>query len=245
MGSVVIHAEPGIEWQGKFAPKMQAGLKALGIDAPISNVRRRMSDVSILLGTTLWRGIEADGRFLLVDRASFGDPDFVQLVWDGHGRRGDHRVPENTGDRWDRLSKDFPIRPWDFTGNRTVLCGQTETYSPHYATPEEWYKTVKATHFRKHPAGSNPTGLPRASDWTDCTLAVTLNSSVAVDAVMNGIPAVTMDAGAMAWPVASHYANIAAVTDRGPWLEWLAWTQWHHDEIRDGEPIRHLFEDAL
>jgi len=29
--------------------------------------------------------------------------------------------------------------------------------------------------------------------------------------------------------------------DRGDWLRWLAWTQWRWDEIRQGEPIRHLF----
>jgi hypothetical protein len=89
----------------------------------------------------------------------------------------------------------------------------------------------------------NPTGLPLAGDWTDCDVAITLNSSIAVDALMNGVLAVTMDEGAMAWDVTSHSPRFPSYRDRRPWLEWLAWTQWHHNEIRDGHPIRHLFEE--
>lgn len=236
--TVVIHSSPSIEWQQPFAGKMREGLKALGIDCSISSSRTRESDIAILLGTTLWRGIEADGQFLLVDRCSFFDTDkWVSLVWNGHGRRGDHRVPVK------RMPRLYPTPEWWRTGSRVVLCGQTETYSPHHASMDHWYETVAATHFRKHPAGDNSTGLPIAEDWTDCGLAVTLNSSVGVDAVIAGLPTVTMDEAAMAWDVTSHSIDEVATPDRRPWLEWLAWTQWHHDEICAGEPIKHLFEE--
>jgi len=145
-------------------------------------------------------------------------------------------VPENRVSRW------HPTPEWWRTGSKRVLCGQHGAYSPHYERPEDWYSTVSATHFRGHPAGDNPTGLPRVHDWDDVGVAITLNSSVAVDAVIAGVPAVTMDEGAMAWDVTSHDASKTITPDRKPWLEWLSWTQWNHDEIRDGEPIRHLFE---
>ena len=133
-----------------------------------------------------------------MDRASVGDPFYVSLVWDGHGRRGDHKVPGlGTRSSW------IEYKDWT-SGNRRILCGQTETYSPHYATLDEWYAAVDATHFRRHPAGTNPTALPGATDWADCGLAITLNSSVGVDAVLAGVPTVTMDEGAMAWDVTSH-----------------------------------------
>ncbi len=108
----------------------------------------------------------------------------------------------------------------------------------------DWYGEVvaHATHFRKHPVASNPTTRPLARDWRDCGLAITLNSSIAVDAVLNGIPAVTMDEAAMAWDVTSHSLACVVRPDRRSWVRWLAWTQWHHDEIRAGEPIKHLFE---
>jgi hypothetical protein len=234
---IAIHFEPSVAWQAKRAEYFAAGLKALGIDYSLTSSRERVADRAILFGTTFWRNIEQDGDWMLVDRASYGDPEYVQLVWNGHGRRGDHKVPEK------RERRPAPeIQPWR-AGERTVLCGQTETYSPHYASLDEWYSKVDATHFRGHPAGDNPTGLPRASNWDDVGLAVTLNSSIAVDAVINGVLTVTMDEGAMAWDVTAHNPNQPQYRDRRPWLEWLSWTQWSWDEIREGEPIKHLFEE--
>lgn len=230
---VLIHSQPSIPWHAPFAQKMQGGLKRIGITAGVTSSRARESDVAILLGTTLWRDVEKTGRYLLVDRCSFGDTrQWVSLVWNGHGRRGNHCVPEDRVDRWDRVG--VPVKPWH-TGSRAVLCGQTETYSPDWPSLTEWYRTVRATHFRPHPAGGNPTGLPVARDWTDCGLAIVLNSSVGVDAVLNGVKVHAMDAGAMAWDVSGQRG------DRTEWLRWLAWTQWHHDEVAAGIP--HLFED--
>jgi len=252
---VVIHAEPNISWQPVFAEKMKQGLKAIGINSSISPSRWRDSDIAILLGTTCWRNIETSGDYLLVDRASWGDPEYVSLVWNGHGMRGDHCVPEL------RMLRPTPeLQPWRMeyvytnesgveavTNNwpRDVLCGQTETYSPSYKDLDAWYSQVDATHFRKHPAGDNPTGLPLVKNWDEVGLCITLNSSVAVDAVIAGIPTVTMDGASMAWHVTSHRQDQIIMPDRQPWLEWLAWTQWTHDEIREGKPIKHLFEGRI
>lgn len=182
----------------------------------------------VLLGTTCWKGIETTGDFLLIDRCSFGDTNkFVSLVWNGHGRRGDHRVPKDYGDRWERIGPE--LKPWK-TGSRTVLCGQIDTWSPRYARPEDWYATVEATHFRPHPAGYSTAPYPIVRDFKDCELAITLNSSVGVQAVLDGIPTSAMDEGSMAWDVGN-----AERTEREPWCQWLAWTQWSDDEIREGE----------
>ena len=235
--SIAIHCNPNVEWQAKRAVYFSTGLKALGIDHIITPRRTRITDVAILFGTTYWRDIENDGSYLLVDRASYGDPEYVQLVWNGHGRRGDHKVPDK---RDNRYMPDLDL--WQ-VGSHKILCGQTETYSPHYATLNDWYSMIDATHFRGHPSGNNPTGLPRASSWDDCGLAITLNSSIGVEAVIAGVLTVTMDEGAMAWDVTGHDPNFPKYFDRKPWLEWLSWTQWSWDEIRDGIPIRHLFEE--
>lgn len=245
MGSVAIHCEPRIEWQSAFAMRMKRGLSAIGIKSFITTNRNRETDIAVLLGTTCWRGIEATGRFLLVDRASVGDPHYVQLVWDGHGRRGNHCVPQQRGDRWSKMGVE--VLPWATSGRRVLLCGQHETWSPYYKTLEDWYARVlpKVTHFRKHPAGHNNTGLPCMTDWADVGRVVTLNSSVGVESVLTGIPTVTMDDAAMAWDVTSHDPEVSITPDRGRWMRWLAWTQWRHDEIEAGTPISHLFEDAL
>jgi hypothetical protein len=237
---VVIHSSPHIGWHRDFAPKMANGLRNLGVHYEIASARHRIRDgLAILLGTSSFRDCEKGGDYLLVDRCSFGDTNqWVTLVRNGHGRRGEHRVPDGApADRWERYG--VPVKPWQ-TGSRRVLCGQTESWSPHHLNLTNWYRQVKATHFRKHPRGDNPTKLPEARDWTDCGMAITLNSSVGVDAVLAGVPTVTMDQGAMAWDVAGHTPNEIRTPDREPWLHWLAWTQWTHDEINEGTPWAHL-----
>ena len=237
---VVIHYEPGIRWHGPFAKRMTEGLDRIGMPYTLTRERIRQDGLPILLGTTLWRGIEATGPYLLVDRCSFGDTErYVSLVRDGHGRRGDHRVPENHGAaRWERHG--VPIHPWR-TGHRVVLCGQTEAYSPRW-TLDGFYRAVpQATHFRPHPAGESLPGLPIARDFENVRQVVTLNSSVGVQSVIDGIPTVAMDEGSMAWDVTSHRPEQVVTPDREPWLHWLAWTQWSHEEISEGA-WKHLLD---
>jgi hypothetical protein len=238
----VIHCEPGIPWQPVRAGYLAEGFQTVGIPCSITSSRTRIdSGFPVLLGTTCWRGIERDGgEFLLVDRCSFGDTErFVQLVWNGHGRRGNHRVPERApGYRWDRYGCE--LGEYQTHGSRVVLCGQTETYSPRYSSLKEWYESVRATHFKCHPAGGNPTGLPDVRGFEDCRCAVTLNSSVGVQCVLAGVPTITGDEGAMAWDVTGHSLEDIRMPDREPWCHWLAWTQWTDDELRQGEPWAYL-----
>lgn len=231
----IIHCEPRIPWQPKRAHYFAQGFKKVGIPFEITDSRARLDEgFPVLLGTTCWREIEKTGDYLLVDRCSFGDTErFVSLVWNGHGRRGDHRVPHYAGPhRWERYGA--PLQPWR-RGHRRVLCGQVETYSPHYSTPQAWYACVRADAFRPHPAGENPTALPTCRSFAD-SVAVTLNSSIGVQCVLDGIPTVTMDEGAMAWDVTSHDPDHMRWIEREPWCHWLAWTQWTDDEISEGIP---------
>jgi hypothetical protein len=76
--------------------------------------------------------------------------------------------------------------------------------------------------------------LPIANEFKDCRVAVTLNSSVAVAAVMAGIPTITMDEGSMAWDVTGHSLDDIRTPDRRPWAHALAWTQYTDDEIKEG-----------
>jgi len=228
---IAIHFEPGVEWQAKRVQAFSDGLTALGLSHITTSSRTRVADIAILFGTTFWRHIENDGgKWMLVDRASIGDPEYVQLVWNGHGKRGNHMVPNSVDDgRWNAL--DIDLAPERFGFEDIVICGQTEPYSPHWANMEDWYASIQyATHFRPHPVGGNPTTLPIKKDW-DANFHV-LNSSVGIEAVIRGRPVKIYDEGCMAHGIA----------DRQQWAHWLAWTQWQWDEIRDGKPIKHLFE---
>jgi len=215
------------------------GLKSLGISSLLTSHPARLDEgFPILLGTSLWRGIEATGEYLLVDRCSVGDTNqWVSLVWNGHGRRGDHRVPPWSDDaRWQAMG--IELWPQQLNFSSVVLCGQTEPYSPHWRTIEDWYAYVLGnklapTHFRPHPAGHNPTGLPEKRTMEDSAFYV-LNSSFGVQCLIEGRPTEVHDEGAMAYGVDAD--------SRESWAHWLAWTQWHHEEIEAGEPIAHLFE---
>lgn len=233
MKQLIIHCEPQIGWQGPFAAKLAKGLKAIGIESETTIDRNRYDDdLAIVLGTTRWRQIEESGPYLLIDRCSFGDTDqYVSLVLNGHGRRGNHRVPNCYNDsRWNKHQ--IRLHPWKH-GNRRVVCGQTESYCDR--SLEKWYRSVNASHFRRHPFGANPTTLPEWSSFDDCEL-VTLNSSVAIQGLIHGCRVEVHDEGGMA------YGTECTDEGRLELMHWLAWTQWHHDEIQDGEPIKHLFE---
>lgn len=248
---VVIHVHPGIAWQVAFLDPLVAGLQAARRSFALTGSTVRTGPgLPVLLGTTFWGGVEDGGPFLLVDRCSFGDPGkWVSLVRDGHGRRGDHRTPpEPDASRWERAG--IAVEPWQpGDDGAVVLCGQTRTWSPHWASLGDWYGAVApaCTRFRPHPADrgaapAGPTGipLPLEDGWQGVARAVTLNSSVAVEAVLRGIPTVTMDEAAMAWDVTGHLPGDACRPDRTAWLHWLAWTQWHYDEIRAGTPWERL-----
>lgn len=222
---------PNIDWQAKRAVYFSDGLKALGLPSIITDQRHRVGyGPAILFGTTYWREIEkVEGPWLLVDRASYGDPDFVQLGWNGHGRRGDHRV----GDVDETRAIAHGLNLWpepEPRGENVVLCGQRESYSPDWSRIADWYDTQKCTHFRPHPYSSNPTELPQYMGF-DVAEAVTLNSSVAFDFLRAGVPVRVMDEGGMAFCMDESF------------FSWIAHTQWTWEEIRSGFPIGHLFID--
>jgi hypothetical protein len=222
--------------------QFESGLKKLGFDVQISNDRRRVNDdPCILFGTTFFTEIEnAEGDWLLVDRASYGDPQFVQLVWNGHGKRGDHKAPESpTSERFE--SHSILLEQWK-SGPRRVLCGQERSYCP--ISLEDWYAKVAPScgWFKPHPkVGGNVKGLKTVNDFNDCGYAITLNSSVAIECLIKGIPVEVHDEGGLAYGhklLKFHNRN----ADRLEFFAWLAHTQWHWSEIEAGEPIRHLFE---
>jgi hypothetical protein len=230
---VTIHHNPGAEWQDKRLPYFMDGMKNLGFEVQATRSRRRISDdPAILFGTTSFKEVEAvRGDWMLVDRASIGDPEYVSLVWNGHGTRGDHKVPENYDDsRWKKLGVE--LKPMK-TGKCKVICGQAETFSPDWPDIREWYNSIKdATHFRPHPTGCIGVDLPNKRDLNDIEVFHVLSSSVAVEAILEGVNVKAHDRTSMAY----------GMKDREEWAKWVAWTQWHWDEIRDGKAIRHLFE---
>lgn len=78
---------------------------------------------------------------------------------------------------------------------------------------------------------------PLAEDFSRAQLVVVYNSAAGVESVLEGIPTVTFDEGAMAWPVAAHNLDDPPIApDRTKWCHDLAWTQWFLGKLGTERP---------
>jgi hypothetical protein len=85
------------------------------------------------------------------------------------------------------------------------------------------------------------TGKAMADDLAGAAFAVTFNSTSGVETVLAGVPTVTFDQGAMAWPVTTHSLDDELIRpDRTAWAHDLAWTSWLPAEIENGTMWDHL-----
>ena len=106
------------------------------------------------------------------------------------------------------------------------------TFRAHPLSPED-YK-IKYTQ-------KSPRHMPLHGDLKGAAFCVTFNSNVGVEAVLAGIPTITMDEGAIATDVTSHSIyNPYVYPNRWQWAYDLAYKQWTIQEIRSGTAWDHL-----
>jgi hypothetical protein len=195
---------------------------------------------------------------LVAERGHVGDRlTYTSCGWDGLGHRGRYPSASDGGARWlERWG--HLMQPWREGGRYALLLGQVDGDAALYGIPgnfRQWATVMTAllrskgheVRYRPHPfvrrGGDRfcPQGAALsehesiAEDLDGAALAVTFNSTSCVEAVLAGVPTVTIDEGAMAWDVASHnLADPLVHPDREAWAHSLAWTQWTLDEIRNG-----------
>lgn len=194
---------------------MAIGLRRLGFEPVMTRSQQRISAApAVLFGTTFWQDIErSPGEWLLVDRACWGDPDYVRLGWNGRGTQADYRIPADPATRW------VPEVKRHEPGEKVILCGDYGCVPTH---PD-------ATHFKPHPASPDQGhGLPLVDSFEDCKYAICGASTVAVDLILRGIPVVLTDPRNMAHMPLDQIAwtqwswdEIAAGQPIGHLFEWL------------------------
>ena len=77
----------------------------------------------------------------------------------------------------------------------------------------------------------------------NCWCVVCHSSGFAVDAVLAGVPAITLHRGNFVYPICSHELSEIEnprMPERMPWLSRLAYCQWTLEEIKSGEVWRHF-----
>jgi hypothetical protein len=245
MTEVTIHANKGLAWQRRYVDLFRRGFAKQGIFPRVSAKAQRETEVAVLFGPNYWKPIERDGGlYIMVNRVLIStDPqhvhDVVALSWNGFNGRGTFCVDDPNDDRLDLFinpAKD--VKPWRQSGEYLLLCGQADLgRCGRYSHPGEWYDYVKGTAaepvvFRPHPNFGR--GVPMRTHFNMARAAAVLNSTVAIDALLAGVPVISFDEGNPVHAIAGHTLAETLTPDRMPLFRYLAHCQHFAHEIESG-----------
>lgn len=197
--------------------------------------------------------------FVVVERGYLGDriKQWFSVGIGGLNGYADFNNQNVLGNRWTQ----WEMQPWKEDGQYALVVGQVPHDASLYGIDiDQWAKMAveqakrvySDVRFRHHPevkAKDRPDygvpvmqgSLPKV--LADAKCVITYSSNTAVDAVLLGVPSITTIKGSMAWDVTSHNIEDPLIyPDRQEWLKRLAYTQWSIDEMRQGQPWRHLRE---
>lgn len=253
-----LHMKPYWEHHRVYGAAMRAGLERHGVEVLIAGVNEpQPCDFAVMWGWKQPAVIAAAPHVLLMEAPHLreGDPrrlDAASCGWDGLAGRGRYPRATDGGARW-RARHGHLMAPWRAHRGYALLLGQipgdaalagldVERWA--HATCEALRQLGWGVVYRPHPLARGR-GIPHArysataplaQDLAGAGLCVVYNSTASVEAVLAGVPTVTIDPGAMAWPVAAHALDAPPITpDREPWAWDLAWTQWSLEEIAAGD----------
>lgn len=230
-------------WGGAFAE----GLKRHGWKTTLGS-EPRGCDILVLWGVGRRHWIKAQkaagGEVVILERGYVGDRFQWTSVSFGGGLngRGEFRGPFHDGSRWEAHFGHL-MQPWQRREGPVVIMGQVPTdNSVRHVDINRWCRKAldrlraegRQAYIRPHPKVAAG-GRPLAEVLAGAAMVVTYNSNSGVDAVLAGVPTITMDQGAMAWDVTGHDLEQDPPTpDRTAWAHALAWKQWRIDEIASG-----------
>lgn len=241
------HQKSHVEW-------MAEGLARHGVETETAEFNvPGPADVAIIWGWKQRAVIDRGGPVLVMERGHLQPRmEFTSLGWNGLGYRATYPAGDESRWRkhWGKMAE------WKHYGRYALLIGQCAGDASLWGVNfDQWaqdctdgltglgYSVVYRPHplmvrggYLWHPKGSAlSTGL-LDDDLQKALLCVTYNSTAGVEAVLAGVPTVTVDEGAMAWPVTTHRIDTAPQwPDRWQWAADLAWCQWNEQEIRSGE----------
>lgn len=236
---------------------MEAGLRRHGIEV-VPQVEMD-ADFVVCWSWRTGQRIRQNGfnkPILVMERGYLGDRMNVwtSLGWDGLNGRARFPDAQDNGERFWRHHGHL-AREWEMVDGYWLIIGQVlgDTALQHVDFNGWLRQTMGALgrlgadyRFRPHPEAvrrRQEFPVPQAI-WHGGTLdeafagaaaVVTFNSNTGVEAVLAGVPTVTFDEGAMAWPVTSHSLfEPLVMPDRAEWFRDMAWRQWTLDEIASG-----------
>lgn len=256
--AVHIGRQPHHEVYGKA---MAAGLERHGVEVTVSgHDQPQPCDIAVIWGAPAKHPmVTMTARHLLVmERGHLPDRFlYASCGWDGLAGRGRYPKAPDGGQRW-RERYGHLLQPWKIGGEYALVIGQVEgdaalgdlafdrwaqqQTDALLATgwPVLYRRHPLASHDGRKPVGSVLAHGTLAEDLAKAAVVVTFNSTAGVEAVLAGVPTVTLDEGAMAWPVTSHALGHLVRPSREAWAHDLAWTGWTLEEIASGDAWAHL-----
>lgn len=233
---------------------MANGLDRHGVPYTIKPVGEKVETETVVCwGWRIGAPLRNKGRNVLVaERGYLGDRfAWTSLGWNGLNRRADFRAYNKPPQRF---AENFGsmLKPWSYRAGPIVFMGQVPGDSAlfgldYVAWAKDFAKSLPpGSLWRPHPsAPSIGVGLPIAKGSLGDVLAyasgvVAYNSNSTLDAVLAGVPAVTIDEGAMAWEMTSRSITRFERPDRIEHLSRIAWCQWSEAELEDGTAWEHV-----
>jgi hypothetical protein len=257
----IVVASPSAEHQTSWGGVFADGLRRHGWEVDILN-RAKPADLLVLWGVRNSAAIEMQkaqgGEVCILERGYLGDRFKWASVSFG-GKLNNRAEFRGVSSDPSRFNTNFGhlMQPWRRQTGYALLIGQVPGDMSLAAVGgklDRWYADMAAelqglgyeVRFREHPeAVKRGYRAPRlggvstmqgdlATAIGAAELVVCFNSNTSVESVLAGIPTITADVGAMAWPVTGHDPGDVIVCDRGEWAAQLSWRQWTMDEIASG-----------
>lgn len=260
---ICIHIDPTRDNQMKWGHAFARGLRAHGEDPQIiESFYSTECDVAVFYA---WhprtkviqeRQLRDGNHFISMDCGWLGDRSkWRGIGFNGQNGRADYLTDPGM-DNKRRKRYHWELRPWIPGTEHILVCGQMPGDTSlrgqdHDAWIQETIEYLESIQelpvkFRQHPDPEMPHNKQKASlmaDMEPAACVVSFNSNTAVNAVLNGIPAIVLDRGSMAWDVCGHSLDDVTdppMPDRDQWLNDLAWKQWTLKEIESGAAWEHL-----
>jgi hypothetical protein len=205
--SCAIHTNSGLAHQVRNAKALEAGFKAHGIDAVITDASAE-ADLHVVQGPHYALDRWRYANTLYIDRAYWGDPDSLSIHWlyQGEKRRAQHADPRDHPELQ-------PVKPW---GRSIYLCD-------YGCQPTGRHDSV-----RYHPA-DKASFWPLSTDLAAHGMAIGKRTTALVDAAIAGLTVFTDD------PHSPVYEISGAPWHRERWINNLAWHNWALGDIENGE----------
>ena len=185
--------------------------------------------------------IENNIPFIILENPVWGDR-YSTFTWAYNGLNGLGTTPSAEG-LPSRYKPD--MKPWKDHGEITIF-GQVPGDRALYGLDiNEWVDSVAGvlpgSHIRRHPCMVDQNHVkqePLAECLARTGLAVTYSSTVGAEAVIQGIPTISMHEGSLAYPVSTHSLSDAPRPfNRDKWLHELSY---RHISIGEDVPVDYI-----